>query len=218
MGFRCPISTTVILAAGYLVLTGQAAAQVEMPLDEQVRIVEENGIRFRETRTTVRRPVAEVRIDERPLVLQTPEYVNRLRQVPQIVHVPVQRQQIVTQHAWWNPWRWGRPVNWVEPVTVWQPQLRYGWVANTTTSWVPTTKKVQIARRYLRFETEELVSRVALAPGSEGTQIAAQADGATMNPERRIETASRVGGLHRFDSDPPKQPTLPTILTPTLVR
>ena len=35
---------------------------------------------------------------------------------------------------------------------------------------------------------------------------------------QRLEAASRVGGLHRFDSDPPRQPTLPTILTPTLVR
>lgn len=212
---------TVGIFVGFL----PSVARTQDRLDEQVRIVEENGRQFRETRTTVRRPVAETRVEEQLVTTPVPEFVNHMRQVPVVVQVPVPGQQVVTQRAWWNPWRWGRPVSWVEPCTIWQPRLQYRWVASTSTTWNASTKSVPTTNRYLRFDTEELVSRVALAPGEStpdgplgnSPPIAATAaeSGSQSVP---IASTARRNGVSRFESDPPKYPQRATILGSGVMR
>lgn len=214
------------IVVGIIVGFLPSVARAQDPIEEQVRIIEENGRQFRETRTTVRRPIAETRVEEQMVTTRTPEFVNHMRQVPVVVQVPVPGQQLVTQHAWWNPWRWGRPVSWVEPCTIWQPRLQYRWVASTSTSWNTSTQSVPTTNRYLRFDTEELVSRVALGPvestpgGLSGDlpPVAEAPEAERRTNSVRFESTARRNGVGRFETDPPKYPQRPTILGSSVVR
>lgn len=133
---------------------------------DDVRIVEENGVRIQETTTVTRKPVSEVRVEKQAITTYRPEYVTRLRQQPQVVQVPVPSQQVVTQHFWWNPLKWGRPEQRVEATTVLQPRVQYVRIPTTTQVWIPETKTVDVATRYLRMEEDRQVSRLVLGPSN----------------------------------------------------
>jgi hypothetical protein len=204
---------------------GQPAV-AQLDTQSEVRIVEEFGVRYLETRMIQRRPVSEVRTAEREVRVPIAEPVSRLRQETRIVQVPVPGQQVVTQRFWWNPLRWGQPATWVEQTVVWRPQLQYVWVPTPDLQWSQTTRTVRQTERYLRFEQDEQVSRVALGPGTpqqSGEEwVRNSLPNAPAQPDvelaARPSSTIRIGGLSRLESDRPRQPAPATVLYPPFRR
>lgn len=179
----------------------------------QVRIVEENGVRIQETTTITRKPVAEVRVEKQAVTSYRPETVTRLRQQAQVVQVPVKAQQVVTQHYWWNPFRWGHPEQRIEATTVWQPRVQYARIPTTTQVLIPETKTVDVATRYLRFEEDKQVSRIVLGPASGNLTPTAELANRPMPPSGVVPPPG--------SSDPgewQRSPSPPVNLTPTYQR
>lgn len=209
-----------LLALGAVICCRSSAAQLDTK--NEVRIVEEDGMRYRETRTIQRRPVSEVRTEDREVSIPTAEPVSRLRQETRIVQFPVPAQQVVTQRFWWNPLRWGQPATWVEPTVVWRPQLQYVWVPTPGVQWSQTTRTVRQTQRYLRFEQDEQVSRVALGPSVPREPAEEWVRSAPSQPDvelaARPSTTVRIGGVSRLESDRLRQPAPATVLSPLIRR
>jgi len=130
-----------------------------------VRIVEENGIRYQETRQIVRQPVQDVRYEDR----QQTGYQQRLRtdtqQVNYYAQVPKTQYECVPRlYDWWRVFRGGYVAYGLEPYTTWETQPQSTTVPVTRREVMPVTQTVKVAVPYLRFVEREQVSRVPLGP------------------------------------------------------
>ena len=121
------------------------------------RIVEQNGVLYRETTVVDRRPVTEVEWQEQVQYSQLPQHFTTLREEYRWVSVPVVEYQF---QAW--PQGGGQ---WV-PVTRWeQRQQRVRYPVNGIET-VTEARRVQTPVRKLSFVEAPRVERVALTPNA----------------------------------------------------
>lgn len=121
------------------------------------RIVEQNGVLYRETTVIDRRPVTEVEWQEQVQYAQLPQHFTTLREEYRWVSVPVVEYQF---QAW--PQGGGQ---WV-PITRWeQRRQRVRYPVNGIET-VTEARRVQTPVRKLSFVEEPRVERVALTPNA----------------------------------------------------
>lgn len=174
-------------------IVGHAAA-----IAEEVRYYEKDGVTYRESRTTVHRPVTETQMR------QSTQTVYRQERTSEI------REQVRT---WWSPTveyhsepylvgRWNpfvRPYfsSRFVPQTRWEQRSEVIQVPVTTCRMVPESRTVKVPVTVRRWVPEEVIRRVAVR-GQPPTL-------APLSPTPTLTDADRIGGVARLDSDPPRQ-------------
>jgi hypothetical protein len=164
---------------------------------DEVRYVEKDGITYRETSRTVRRPISETRYRERERTVYREEVETESRDLYRTVHVPV------TEYRWktrwlgrWNPFVQPVPVYHLEPTTTWEPRTEVVTVPITRRTFVPENRTEKVPVTVRRMVDEEVTSRVAIAGRSTST---ASSDLSGSAVARRMT----IGGS-RLENDPPR--------------
>ena len=162
---------TLLVATVIAVNTSRAQAPTTASgTAPQVRYVDQDGIRYRETRTTVQQPVRDYRYVDVPqtyyLQRYRTDYVNQtsLRQVPNTRYECVPRL-----YDWWRVLGvFGEPyvAYGIEPTTTWQaiPETRPTAVVRREV--MPQTRTVKVPVPYLKMVERENISRVAVGPAT----------------------------------------------------
>lgn len=179
-----------------------AAVLVSIPfagtsVADDVRYVEKDGVTYRETRRTVRRPVSETRYTQRERTVYREEVETESRDLYRTVHVPV------TEYRWktrwvgrWNPFVQPVPVYHLAPTTTWEPRTEVVTMPITKRKYVPEIRTEQVPVTVRRMVDEEITSRVAVAGRSTST---ASSDLSGSSVARRMT----IGGS-RLENDPPR--------------
>lgn len=129
----------------------------------QTRVVTENGVQYRETRTIVRQPVQDVRYEDRPQTIYQQRYRTDNQQVNYYTQVPVTQYECVPRlYDWWRVFQGGYVAYGMEPYTTYQTQPQMTTIPVVRREVRPVTQTVKVAIPYLRFEERELVSRVPI--------------------------------------------------------
>ena len=129
----------------------------------QVREYEQDGIRYRETRSMVQRPIREVRYVDQQQTYYMQRYRTDLQQQPYTTLVPVTQYECVARlHDWWRIFREPYVAYHYEPYTTWQAQTQIVTVPVTRREVVPQTRTAKVAIPTLRFAAKEQVKTVAL--------------------------------------------------------
>ena len=194
------------LACGACLLVLVAVSQ---PALGQTREYTKDGVTYRETRETIRRPVCEVCYEERERTVYRSTQETRMREVTQMVPITEYRCEQYCANRW-NPFRKQHlayrmvPTTRLETKTIECPVTCQRLVPEKRVERVPVVKR--------RIVEEQVIRRVALprdgcrtvgapAPGRLGALPAA--------PSRINETSIVVRpksdeGGHRLASDPPR--------------
>ncbi|MFW6124646.1 MAG: hypothetical protein ACOC46_00750 [Pirellulales bacterium] len=180
-----------------------AASAVSAAADE-VRYFQQNGVTYRETRRTIRRPVYQTEMRSTTRTAYRPEQTTQSRQVTQTRWTPV------TECCWEPVWV-GRWNPFVDPYLVYRPVTRTRWEASqetverpqTVTRWVPETTTVEVPVTVRKMVPEDVVSRVAVSTGA--PRAPAGGSGGRLAPVPRPAAGVPVGGVARLESDPPRQ-------------
>ena len=150
-----------------------AAAQQEPASSEneaQFRYVEENGIRYRETRQTVKQPIRDFRYIDMPQTYYLQRYRTDYVNQTSVQHVPQTKYECVPRlYDWWRVFGvLGQPyVEYgMEPSTTWQSVPRTATVPVTHREVAPQTRTVKVAVPFVRMVEKEQVSRVAVGPAT----------------------------------------------------
>ncbi len=132
------------------------------------QIVEENGMRYRMTRSKVMQPVRDYRYVDQPQVYYQQRYRTEFRPTTMTQFVPQTRYEVVPRlYDWWRVLGvYGQPyvAYGMEPRTSWVRQTQNVAVPVTRSEVVPYTRTVRTPVPYLRMVEREHVSRVALGP------------------------------------------------------
>jgi hypothetical protein len=167
------------------------ACGIGAAMAEEVRYFEQNGVTYRETRRTVRRPVTETRIECQNRTVYCPRLQTEVRQTVRTCLIPVTEYQ--WQAYWqpsWNPFQPPYLAQRLVPLTYWQarteavrtPILRQELVPRTVAVAVPVTSR--------RTIEQQVITRQAV-PGVPGGLPRS----ATQLPDRiDIGQAGRSGG------------------------
>lgn len=173
-------------------------ASVSCALANQVRIYEENGITYRETRRTVRRPVVDTEMRDCTRTVYREKWNTEMRRSTRTCWTPVTECRCEAEWVGrWNPF--------VEPYLVYRPTARTRWepreevveVPVNTRQLFPETKTVRVPVTTHRIVDEEVVTRVALSPRSPSglTPVA---------PSSTFNAGRPVGGMAQLENDPPR--------------
>ena len=170
------------------------AVSTQVRGQQQVREYVENGQTWRETRYTVRQPVAETQMREQQRTVYREQRDTEVQKSSRTCWVPVTEYRWRTRWAGFWPFERPYPVREYVPYTRWEPRQEEIEVPVTRVSLVPETRTEQVPVMVRRFEEREIVSRVAVGRAPQAN-LASQ----TATPERRI------GGVARLENDPPRQ-------------
>jgi hypothetical protein len=193
--------------APVLVLLALAACTSRSRAQEIV-YYEENGVTYRETRQTIRCPVAETKIQECEQTVYRPQWKTETRDVVRTYQVPV------TEYRWEAYWQ-GRFNPFVQPYLAQRLVPRTRWETRTETVKVPTTsysvvpEKSVVRTPVTTWKTIErqVTARVPVAGrivASAGEAISPRGTAPTQAASA-IDAGQSIGGVARLDADPPRQ-------------
>lgn len=157
------------------------------------RLIEKDGVTYRETRRVVQRPVVETRYEQREQTVYRERYDAEIRETSQTYFTPVTEYRWVTVlKGRWNPFSQPYLAPEYKPVTTWQAREHIIRTPVARRELVPEKRIVQVPVTTQRMAEEEIISRVAVSPssGTLGTR-----------------STTSVGGVARLESDPPRQST-----------
>ena len=187
--------TTICLVA---IVSGLAASACGA--QSEVRYYQQDGVTYRETRATVRRPVSETQIQEHQQTVYRPRYSTHIHQASRTVYTPViQYHWQARWYGWWNPFQEPYVAYDLEPYTYWQARQETFRMPVSQQELVPEQRTVRVPVTTLRFVEKEEVWRVAIVPPGQ----------AASSPPPPVQTAEGgpIGGIARLDGDPPRQGT-----------
>lgn len=165
---------------------------------EDVRYYQEDGVTYRETRRTVRRPVSQTTVKPIQRTVYRQQWVEQTKPCTRT------RWTAVTECRWeprlvgrWNPF--------VQPYFEYRLVPRTQWRAETETvdvpvrrcELVPVTQTVEAPVTECRIVEEEIVSRVAVGGGPPA--LPAQNKSPPLVARRQP-----IGGVARLENDPPR--------------
>ena len=168
---------------------------------DEVRYYEANGVTYRETRSKVREPVTETKVQDQQRTVYRPETKVEPRKYLRTVQVPVTEYRRVSR--WvnrYNPFSPPYLVEDVVPVVRWELRTEEVEVPVVQTQWVTETRTEQVPVVTRKFVEREVTDRVAIsnsrlpAPGDSSPAVVRS------TPVRPIV----VGGVARLESDPPR--------------
>ena len=165
---------------------------------EEVRFYEENGVTFRESVRTVRRPVVQTEWHEREQTVYRPQYRTETRSTLRTYTTPVTQHEWITRmHGRWNPFMQPYFTHHLVPVTRWEQRAEVVDVPVVEREWVPEKRTVSVPVTTQRFTEERVVSRVPVTPL---VQVAPAHYMAT-----RPRPAVHEGFGMALEGDPPRQ-------------
>jgi len=183
------------LAAAVLAILGSATTLVA----QEVRYVKENGKTYRETRSTIHRPVVETTIQERQETVYQEQYRTELQDRQRTVYQPqVEYRWVPKVKNRWNPFAQPRVEYHFVPCQVWKLQQEQYQVPVTTRELVPQTRVVRTPVTKQRIVEEQHITRVAINTDREPQRL--DESGAAASVANR----NAIGG-QRLESDPPRQ-------------
>jgi hypothetical protein len=158
----------------------------------EVEYVRENGVDYRVTRRTVKRPVSETQIIEKEQDVYREQYITEMRDNTRFVTVPV------TEYRWeaewrnrWNPFGLHYLVHRLVPRTTWETRTEIVQAPITKREMVLEKRVVQVPVTQRRMEEVQIEEKVALSP------LSTRGDSAVARREA-------IGGVDKLNSDPPK--------------
>ena len=156
-----------------------------------VRYYTENGVTYKETRTTVRRPVVERKLEQREKTVYREKVSTSYEPHTQLSYTPV------TTYRWegrWHdvlhPFKTPYVGYHLVPETQWQTNSVQVHRQVTRRDLVPEKQTVQVPVTTHRYVEEEIVHRTPVY-GSRG--------GATTT----VASRGAIGGIHQIENDPP---------------
>jgi len=188
------------LFAVAVAMTAQAAG---ISLAQDVHYVKgEDGTTYRETRQVINQTVPETRLEERESLVYRPTYTSELKETQRAYVAPVTEYQWVPYlERSWNPF--------AAPVLTYRlmPQTRLE--THVETVRIPVTRCEMVQEKHVvrvpvttsRVAQGEIVTRVPVATSSPANAIVSPASS---------QAAAPLGGVHKFESDPPRQSSNPS--------
>ncbi len=175
------------VAAGLLACASGALAQ-------EVREYVEDGVRYRETRSKVMRPVTETRFEERERTVFREQYSTETEEYTRLVNVPVTEYRWEAYWAgWFNPFAKPHLAYRYVPVTRWETRSETVRRPVTRRELIPEKEVVRVPITERRMVEEEVTRRVAISNDPfDGRPTVAQ--------------KNSIGGT-QLRSDPPRQGT-----------
>ena len=174
---------------------------------DDVRVYDNNGVTYRETRQTVRHPITETHLETRESTVYQNQVTTEMRAVPRTYPVAI------TEYHWTPVYRrtWNLlapPVLTYElvPQTRWETRSDTMQVPYTRSDLVPQKVTQQVPVTTQRMVESQYVSTVAVGVSTAGAGYANSAPGST-GPSAAASVADRsgaIGGIHQLDSDPPR--------------
>jgi hypothetical protein len=164
---------------------------------QESRLVEENGVTFRETVRTVHRPVVQTEWHEREQTVYRQQLRTESRDTLRTYVSPVTQYEWITRlHGRWNPFAAPYFTHHFVPVTRWEQRAEVVPVSVVQTEWVPEKRTVSVPVTTHRMAEEKIVSRVPVAPVTSG-------------PPTRVVVRPRPVAYEGFgvalQSDPPRE-------------
>lgn len=158
-------TSTALAFATLAVLASPASAQ------QNVRVVEENGIQYRETTNVTQKAIPETKWVPNETTQVSPRYTTEMQDSVRTYQVPITEQQWVPGYQrTWN--LFAPPVlsYRLMPVTRWETRTETVKVPVTKVDYVPYKQVQHIPVTNTRIAEERHVSRVAIgiAPGASG--------------------------------------------------
>jgi hypothetical protein len=177
-----------------------AASQAAPILADDVQYYDQNGITYRQTTQTVKRPITETHLEARESIVYRPRVTTELRDTPQSTPL------LITEYHWTPVYR--RTWNVFAP-----PQLTYEWLpqtrmetrtdivktACTRSEYVPEKVTYQAPVTTQTYVEDKIVSHVAV-----GRSPNAAANVAVQAPPSTDQNGVSIGGISKMESDPPR--------------
>lgn len=178
-----------------------AVAILVLPLAvmaDEVRYFQRDGVTYRETRQTIRRPVVETQMQPREETVYREQVATEMRDNPRTVFIPVTQYVYEPRvHNLLNPFSPTYIAYHPVPRTYWETRTETVRVPVTYREVVPETRVVQTPVTSLRFVEEEKVDVVAVSPPA-----------APLLPQGQtpavIARRDQIGGVLRLEGDPPR--------------
>ncbi len=195
------LKLAISIAVGCIVLSEAVDA-------EEPRIVEKDGVQYRETRRVVKQPVVETQWEPREETYYRPRVSSQYRDTYRQVCSPVTEYHWMSRmHGRWNPFLTPYYTHHLVPVTRWEQRPEVVQLPVASTEWVAETRTVHVPVTRQRLAEREIIERVAVAsssapprtvtyyPSSDAPRVASAPP-----------TTLPVGGV-QLPSDPPRYPT-----------
>ena len=178
---------------------------------QEVVYYEENGVTYRETRQTVRCPVAETKIQESEQTVYRPQWKTETRDVVRTYHVPI------TEYRWEAYWQ-GRFNPFAQPYLAQRLVPSTRWETRTETVKVPTTSYTVVPEKSVvrtpvtTWKTIErqvtarqpVAGRIVASAAASAPTASAQAT-STAAPGQPSGNGSIYGGVENLDNSPTRQ-------------
>ena len=174
-----------------LAIIGLAAARARAA--DEVKFVEENGITYRETTQTIRRPLPETKLESQEVTVYREQLSTELKQIDRTYQIPITEYQWVP--GWqrsWNPFAAPVLTYRLMQVTRYETRTEPVKIPVTTRKVVPEKLTQQVPVTTQRIVEDRFISRVAVGTKPAGDPFASTA--------RRQEPASPI----KLDGDPPR--------------
>ena len=180
---------------------------------QEVVYYEENGVTYRETRQTVRCPVAETKIQESEQTVYRPQWKTETRDVVRTYHVPI------TEYRWeaywqgrFNPFAQPYLAQRLVPSTRWEPRTETVKVPTTSYTVVPEKSVVRTSVTTWKTIERQVTARqpvagriVASAATPAPTTSTSVQAASTSAPGQANGNGSIYGGVANLDNGPPRQ-------------
>lgn len=183
-----------LLVALLVIPGGTTLFMVSQSNGEDIRIVEKDGVKYRETRNIVKRAVVETHMQARERTVYREQISTEYQPQTRTVYTPVTTYKWQPKlHDVLNPFKKNIGYNLV-PTTQWQPRIEQVDVQVTRREMIPKKEIVDVPVTRRRLVDEEIIRRTVVndRPGSNGTSVA-----------RR----SAVGGVSRVENEVPREGT-----------
>jgi hypothetical protein len=168
----------------HLFLSAAAAASLaSVCTAQEVRVFEQNGVIYRESRHVVPIGMAPPKLEPRQRTIYREKYTTELKEVTRVVQAPVTQYQMtpVVERSL-NPF--------ATPYVAYRMMPHTTWVSQTQTVKVPVTKK--------EIVPETITELVPVPRNSTSDPNAAGASVPT------VAQRTNVGGVSKLESDPPR--------------
>ena len=186
--------TRQFLAAAVLL----SLAGLQPAAGEEIRYYQKDGITYRETRRTVRRPISETQVRPYTQTVYREQLDCELRDTVRTWWSPVTEYRCEAHWVGrWNPLVEPYLAYRMVPSARWEQRTEVVQVPVTCRRLVPETRTVQVPVTTRRMVDEEVITRVAVGGARSGAL-------SVLSPTPTPARPEQIGGVARLDKDPPR--------------
>jgi len=175
---------------------------------QEVREVERNGIRYRETTRVSQRQIPVTVLQDRQQTVYTQQLTTNTLNHQQLYCVPNTTYQWDSRlRGRWNPFMTPYWTYNLRPVTTWNTQVANVQIPVNQVAWVPQTQTVQVPVTAYRTAEEKTITSVALnATSAPSSSLANARPLSNRSATIAARPGTQLGGV-ALENDPPRQAT-----------